>query len=107
MAEDMDDSQELVTKGFLRSEFALFRAELRVELRELFRPIVATLAHHSAELADIRGYIKTSLVTRDEFHTRMDAFTGRVDDFGYSSAKSRDRLDDHERRINALEKKPS
>jgi hypothetical protein len=77
----------------------------RDEMRQLFRPIVVTLAHHTAELADIRGYIKDKLVTRDEFHSRMDAFTGRVDDYDYSSAKNRDRLDAHEKRITALEQK--
>lgn len=36
------------------------------------------LAQHSAEFADIRHYMKTELVTRSEFHARMDAFVRRV-----------------------------
>lgn len=84
-----------------KADFAEFRGELREELRVMFRPILATLANHTAELADIRG----KMVTRDEFHSRMDAFAGRVDDFDYSSAKNRSRLDDHEKRIAALEEK--
>lgn len=94
--------------GTLRDEFGALRGEfgaLRAELREMLRPIMITLANHSAELADIRGYMKDKMVTRDEFHSRMDAFTGRVDDSDYSSAKNRDRLDDHERRISSLEAK--
>ena len=80
-----------------KADFVEFRGELRV----MFRPILATLANHTTELADIRG----KMVTRDEFHSRMDAFAGRVDDFDYSSAKHRSRLDDHEKRIGALEEK--
>ncbi len=84
-----------------KTDFAEFRVELREELRVMFRPILATLATHTVELADIRG----KMVTRDEFRSRMDAFAGRVDDFDYSSAKNRSRLDDHEKRISALEEK--
>jgi chromosome segregation ATPase len=90
-----------------RGEFSQFRQELREEIRELFRPITITLANHTAELADIRGHIKNNMVTRDEFHSRMDGFTRRVDDFDYSAAKNRDRLDDHAKRISALEEKRS
>jgi len=77
------------------------------DIRDLLRPIAATLAHHTAELADIRGYIKTSLVTRDEFHNRMGGFARRVEDHDYSSAKNLDRLDQHEKRIRALEDRSS
>jgi hypothetical protein len=98
------DLRELATRGELGSLREEFSA-LRAEIREMFRPIMITLANHTAELADIRGYIKDKMVTRDEFHSRMDAFTGRVDDADYSSAKNRDRLDAHEKRIAALEKK--
>lgn len=81
---------------------------LRADIKDMLRPIVATLAHHSAELSDIRGYIKTNLVTRDEFHSRLDAFAGRVDDQDYSTAKTRARLDDHETRLTRLEgRKPT
>lgn len=78
------------------------------EIRELLRPIATiamTVAHHSAELADIRSHIKDKMVTRDEFHSRMDGFAGRVKDFDYSAAKNLVRLDDHEKRIDALEKR--
>lgn len=44
-------------------------------------PITITLAHHTAELADIRGHIKDKMVTREEFHARMDGFSGRTQDF--------------------------
>lgn len=60
---------EPATKGDLRS--------FQTEMRELFRPITITLAHHTAELADIRGHIKDKMVTREEFHSRMDGFTGK------------------------------
>lgn len=96
--------------GSLQGDFANFRnefKEFREEMRDMFRPIRITLAHHAAELADIRGYIKDKLVTRDEFHSRMDAFTGHVQDQDYSSAKNRARLNDHEDRISAIEKRPS
>ena len=100
------DLRRFATKADLsqfptRTDFNSFRDEIR----QLLRPIAVTLAHHTAELADIRGYIKDKLVTRDEFHSRMDAFTGKVDDYDYSSAKNRDRLDAHEKRITALEQK--
>lgn len=89
----------------MKAEFAAFRTEFREELRDMFRPILITLANHTAELADIRGHIKDKMVTRDEFHSRMDGFARRVEDFDYSSAKNRSRLDDHEKRISSLEEK--
>lgn len=98
------DAHKPATKadiGLLRDEFKSFRTEMR----EMFRPVLLTLEHHTAELADIRGYLKDKVVTRDEFHSRMDGFTGRVEDFDYSSAKNRVRIDEHERRISALETK--
>lgn len=73
----------------------------------MMRPVTITLANHTAELADIRGYMKEHLVTRSEFHARMDGFAGRVDDYDYSAAKNRARLDEHEKRIRALEGKRS
>jgi len=101
-----DDLRGLATKDDLRGLATKEElGELRTEMREMVRPLAITLAHHTAELADIRGYMKDKLVTRDEFHARMDAFTGRVDDSDYSAAKNRDRLDAHERRITALERK--
>ncbi len=36
----------------------------------------------------------------------MDGFTGRVVDSDYSTAKNRERLDDHAKRIKALEDRP-
>ena len=92
----------------MRGEMVGMRDEMtgmRDEMRELFRPISITLTNHTAELADIRGHIKAKMVTREEFHSRMDGFAGRVDDFDYSSAKNRSRLDEHEKRISALEEK--
>lgn len=106
-----DDAHEPATKGelrLMRSDIAVIRDDIgafRNEIREALRPITITLAHHTAELADIRGHIKDKMVTRDEFHSRMDGFAGRVEDFDYSSAKNRSRLDDHEKRIIALEEK--
>lgn len=94
-------------RGDLRASLDEFRDEFRSEMKDMLRPIVLTLTKHSAELAGIRSYMTEKLVTRDEFHSRMDAFTGRVDDYDYSAAKNRDRLDSHERRIAALEKKRS
>ena len=97
----------------MRGDFKAFQTEIRTdfatfhqEIRELFRPISIVLAHHTAELADIRGHIKDKMVTRDEFHSRMDGFTDRVDNFDYSAAKNRERLDDYGKRIKALEDKP-
>lgn len=95
------DLSAFATKADMKAEFAIFRAEIH----DLFRPIAITLAHHTAELADIRGHIKEKMVTREEFHSRMDGFAGRVADFDYSSAKNRSRLDEHEERIRALENK--
>ena len=98
------DLRDFATKGDLR-EIAGMITLIRSEIRDQFRPITITLAHHTAELADIRGHIKDKMVTRDEFHSRMDGFSGRVADLDYSSAKNRSRLDEHEKRISALEEK--
>jgi polyhydroxyalkanoate synthesis regulator phasin len=89
----------------MRGDIVAMRDDIAAAMREQLRPIVATLAHHTAELADIRGHIKDKLVTRGEFHSRMDAYAGLVGDFEYSSAKNLSRLDEHEERIKALEDK--
>lgn len=88
MSDEMrDDAHEPATKGDLgvmRSDMAMMRTDIasmrddltlaiRKEIREALRPIFITLAHHTAELADIRGHIKDKMVTRDEFYSRMDA----------------------------------
>lgn len=95
------------TKADMKAEFATFRTELREELRDMFRPIVATLANHTAELADIRSHIKEKMVTRDEFYSCMDGYARRVENSDYFSAKNLSRLDDHQKRISALEEKRS
>jgi hypothetical protein len=49
-------------------------------------------------LSGLSRYVHTKLVTRDEFHGRMDAFAGKVDDIRFDWAKQ-------ERRITELESK--
>lgn len=91
----------------MRSDILVMRDDILAAMRDMLRPITITLAHHTAELADIRGHIKEKMVTRDEFHSRMDGFAGRVADSDYSSAKNRARLDEHEERLKKLESRPS
>lgn len=91
------NDNDSATKGDLRA--------LRDDLREMLRPITMTLAHHTAELADIRGHIKDKMVTREEFHSRMDGFTGKVQDYEYAAAKNRELLVDYDKRIKALEER--
>ena len=102
------DLRDFATKSDLRDfptkgEIAAMRDDIITAVRDMIRPLALTTAHHSAELADIRGYMKDKLVTRDEFHSRMDGFARRVDDFDWSAAKNLDRLDDHEKRLKKLE----
>lgn len=109
------DLREFATKADLerfamKADLQDLRADLsalptKADLIELVRPIVATLANHTAELADIRSHIKEKMVTRDEFYSTMEGYAGRVQDFDYSAAKNLTRLDEHERRIDALEKR--
>ncbi|MBI5245748.1 MAG: hypothetical protein HY923_01095 [Elusimicrobia bacterium] len=99
----------------LKTEFRSFSDELRTdfrafttEMRELLRPIQINVARHEGALSGIREELKgmrETMVTRDEFHSRMDGFVRLVDDHNWSAAKNRVRLDDHEKRINALEEK--
>ena len=111
MTEEMRDDGHLpATKADLRdfatkADFATFRDDIIGAVRDMIRPLALATAHHSAELADIRGYMKDKLVTRDEFHSRMDGFARRVEDQDWSAAKNRDRLDDHEKRIRSIEEK--
>jgi len=106
MSDEMrDDAHEPATKGDMNVMRGGLRDDIVTAVRDMIRPLALATAHHSAELADIRGYMKDKLVTRDEFHSRMDGFTRRVEDFDWSAAKNLDRLDDHEKRIRAIEKK--
>lgn len=107
-----EDGHLPVTKADLRgfatkADFAELKSDV-ADIRELLRPIATiamTVAHHSVELADIRRHIKEKLVTREEFYSTMDGYARRVENFDYSSAKDLTRLDDHEKRIDALEKR--
>jgi hypothetical protein len=78
MGQDMDPNLEPVTRGVLREELRELRHELSVGLRDALHPIYAILANHTVELAEIRHHIKTELVTKSEFHARMDGFAKRV-----------------------------
>ncbi|UPT73261.1 MAG: hypothetical protein M0D55_15425 [Elusimicrobiota bacterium] len=99
------NEQRPVTEGFLRDALRDFATKNDIEAMLL--PIRALLVKHSEELSEIRTHIREKLVTKDEFHHRMDAFAGRLVDEDYRAAKSRARLDDHETRITALEKRSS
>ncbi len=79
------------------------KREVPVSVNTAIRPLAAEITLLRMDVTDIRSHIKEKLVTRDEFHARMDAFTRRVEDHDWSAAKNRSRLDDHEDRIKALE----
>jgi len=83
-----------------------------------------TLASHSqllhnvlVEQARARGdieWLKENMVTRGEYKAgmdqllgKLDGIAGKIEDSRYDSAKNLVRLDEHERRIRALETKPS
>jgi len=82
-----------------------------------FDRIDALLLDIVADQARARGdieWLKTNTVTRDEFKNgislildRFDALAGKFEDSRYGSAKNADRLDEHEKRISALETKRS
>lgn len=73
MSEMKREMDQPATRGDVKTIVqATVQAVIRDEMRGLLRPIVATLAQHTEELADLRS----RMVTRDEFHSRMDAFSG-------------------------------
>jgi hypothetical protein len=51
-------------------------------MRKFFRPASIASAGHAAELADIRDHIKDKMVTRDEFHSRMDGVADDITPLG-------------------------
>lgn len=79
MKQDMNADDRPATSGdvktIVQEIVGASMAAFRLEMRDMFRPIVATLAQHTEQLAEIRGEIRTKLVTRDEFHSRMDAIS--------------------------------
>ena len=97
----------------LKSDFRSFADELRadfraftVEMRDLLRPIQINVARHTGELADIREELKgvrTNMVTRDEFHSRMDGFAGLAEDSRRRWATHADVLTKHDERLKKLE----
>jgi uncharacterized hydantoinase/oxoprolinase family protein len=95
------DLERFATKADLRTTLK----DLTEEIRGFTRQFALEIMNLKTDVSDIRGYMKDKLVTRDEFHARMDGFGRRVEDHDWSAAKNRARLDDHEKRINALEEK--
>ncbi len=91
------DLREFATKADLREfvtklDFQLFAQEMRdlfkltasredlknLVTRDEFRRTAVAVAKLTEDVADIRNHIKEKLVTRDEFHSRMDGFAGHV-----------------------------
>jgi hypothetical protein len=77
--------------------------------------VETTLRNVVVEQSRARGdieWLKENSVTRGEFKsgldlilTRIDGLAGKFEDSRYGSAKNADRIDDHERRISAIEAK--
>jgi hypothetical protein len=112
MTDEMrEDSHMPATKGDLaamKGAFSEFRAEMKAdftEMKDILRRVAITAMNTESRLHDLTRYVHTELVTRKEFHGRMDTFTGRVVDADYSWAKQKQRLDEHARRIAALERR--
>lgn len=82
-----------------------------------FDGVDKTIRSIAVEQARARGdieWLKDNMVTRTEYKAGMDLILGKLDgiagkleDSRYDSAKNLVRLDEHERRIKALETKPS
>lgn len=77
--------------------------EIKDLLKTSFRSFAASLTSANARLADLTEYVHDKLVTRVEFHDRMDGFAGKVDDMRYDWAKHHARLNDHDKRLTRLE----
>lgn len=97
------DLRDFATKAELQASLATMRDEIIGAVRDMIRPLAVDVVHLKADVADVRGHIKDKLVTREEFHSRMDGFARRVEDHDWSAAKNRARLDDHESRLKSLE----
>lgn len=92
--------------------------ELRLDkVEHRLTTVEATLHNVVVEQARARGdieWLKGNMLTRDEFRTafgviigHLEGLAGKFEDSRYSSAKNAERLDEHEKRIAALEAKPS
>ena len=75
------------------------RTAIKADIQEALKPIAVIVARHETELRETRDYMRANLVTKDEFHTRMDAFARRMDGFDHSLAKQGERLTDLERKL--------
>ena len=68
------------------------------DMGKTLRRVAATTSNTGAELADLKKYVRQELVTKDEFHERMDGFAGRLEDFKLHSAHQEDRISQLEKR---------
>lgn len=95
--------------GEFREEMAGFRSEMRAvvgDLADSVRKLAIGYASLDGRVTGIEIYMKEKLVTRDEFHSRMDAFSGRLTDAQLHWAHQKERTDDHDRRLTKLEERP-
>ncbi len=93
------------------------QGELHAGHDRRFDSVEKTLHNVVVEQARARGdieWLKDNMLTRTEHKTdmnlilnRLDGIAGKIEDSRYDSAKNLNRIDDHERRIRALETKPS
>jgi chromosome segregation ATPase len=65
-------------------------------MKETLHRVAVTTAQTSGGLAELKTYVHTNLVTKNEFRTEMDGFAGRIDDFRLHMAQQKERLDDLE-----------
>ncbi len=79
-------------------------------VEHILRKVVVEQAHARGDIE----WLKENTVTRTEYRAgmdqilgKLDGIAGKIEDSRYGSAKNLDRLDEHERRIRALETKPS
>lgn len=77
------------------------------DIRVVMRNMLGALVRIEESLRETRTYVYDKCVTRDEFHSRMDAFSSKLDDSRFRWAVHADTLQRHDERISALEKRPS
>lgn len=73
------------------------------ETRKVLRNVAIAVTKLGASLDGITSYMKENLVTKDEFHGRVDAFVRKQDEMRFDWGQHHIRLDNHDKRLTRLE----
>lgn len=88
----------------MRQDIASLKTDV-ADIRVVMRNMLGTLVRIEESMRETRAYMFEKCVTRDEFHSRMDGFSAKLEDSRFRWAVHADTLQRHDERLSTLEKR--